>query len=187
MMSTTTTPPNSSRSVAARASGWLGIAASGFLLAACQSGATVNNHSNAASAQRGVEQTLDALHAAAARADEAAYFKLYTPDAVFLGTDATERWTLEEFKAYAKPHFAAGRGWTYTVIERHVTLGPDGQTAWFDERLQNAKLGECRGSGVLVHGDDDCWRIAQYNLTIPIPNELAENVAGQIRTRQQHR
>lgn len=175
-------PPNPARRAMADASGCLGIVLSGFLLAACQSGGTVNN--NNALAERGVERTLDTLHAAAARADEAAYFELYTPDAVFLGTDATERWTLDEFKAYAKPHFAAGRGWTYTVIERRVTLGPDGQTAWFDERLQNAKLGECRGSGVLVHGDGDRWRIAQYNLTIPIPNELAEEVAGRIRSQQ---
>lgn len=175
-------PPSSTRRVIADASVWLGIVLSGFLLAACQCGGTVND--NPAAAERSVERTLDTLHAAAARADEAAYFGLYTPDAVFLGTDATERWTLDEFKAYAKPHFAAGRGWTYTVSERHVTLGPDGTTAWFDERLQNAKLGECRGSGVLVHGSGDRWRIAQYNLTIPIPNELAEEVAGRIRSQQ---
>ena len=175
-------PPIPTRRGLAQVSGWLGIVLSGFLLAACQSGGKANN--NTALAQQGVEQALDTLHAAAARADEAAYFDLYTPDAVFLGTDATERWTLDEFKAYARPHFAAGRGWTYTVLARHVTIGPDGSTAWFDERLQNAKLGECRGSGVLVHGEGDRWRIAQYNLTIPIPNDLAEEVAGRIRSQQ---
>src|SRR5262245_72631 len=61
-----------------------------------------------------VETTLDALHKAAAKADEKAYFDLYAKSAVFLGTDATERWTLEEFKAFAHPYFAKGKAWTYT-------------------------------------------------------------------------
>lgn len=129
-----------------------------------------------------VEQTLDALHASAAKADGDAYFALYTPDAVFLGTDATERWSLAEFKAYAAPHFAEGKGWTYTVTERHVTLGPRARVAWFDERLQNAKLGECRGSGALLWGDGR-WRVSQYNLTVPIPNDLVVDVADKIRAR----
>ena len=38
---------------------------------------------------RRIALTLDALHAAAAKADGAAYFQLFAPDAVFLGTDAT--------------------------------------------------------------------------------------------------
>lgn len=175
-------PSKHPRRTMAQASGWLGFALSGFLVAACQTGGIMTR--NSALMESNVAIVLDNLHAAAAKADEAAYFDLYTPDAVFLGTDATERWTLDEFKAYAKPHFAAGRGWTYQVTERHITLGPDGETAWFDERLQNAKLGECRGSGVLVHGEGGRWRIAQYNLTIPIPNELAEDVAEKIRARQ---
>lgn len=131
-----------------------------------------------------IARTLDALHEAASRADEARYFALFAPDAVFLGTDAGERWTLEEFRAYAHPIFSRGRGWTYTVGERHVAVGPDGRTAWFDESLTNAKLGACRGSGVLVKGSDGRWRIAQYNLSIPIPNDLAERVAGLIRAQE---
>jgi hypothetical protein len=128
-----------------------------------------------------IDTTLDTLHAAAATADEAVYFDLYTPDAVFLGTDATERWTLEEFKAYAMPYFTTRESaWTYQPIERHVSVGAGGDVAWFDERLTNAKWGECRGSGVLVK-DAGRWRIAQYNLTVPIPNDLLPTVAGMIR------
>jgi ketosteroid isomerase-like protein len=37
------------------------------------------------------EEVLDALHARASAADFDGYFELYTDDAVFLGTDATER------------------------------------------------------------------------------------------------
>ncbi len=124
--------------------------------------------------------TLDALHAAAAAADEARYFGLFAHDGVFLGTDATERWTVEAFRAYARPHFDAGRGWTYTVVERHLDLDPAAGYAWFDERLDNARLGACRGSGVLRR-EGAAWKVVQYDLTIPIPNALAVDVAEQIR------
>jgi ketosteroid isomerase-like protein len=127
-----------------------------------------------------VAQVLDQLHDAASKADFARYFGLYSDDAIFLGTDATERWTLGEFMAYAKPSFDQGRGWTYTVTERHISISDDGNTAWFDERLDNKQLGECRGSGVLVK-PDGAWKVVQYNLTIPIPNALAGAVVDMIR------
>jgi len=122
---------------------------------------------------------LDELHRLAAAADGEAYFALFEPDARYLGTDASERWTLEEFRAYAEPWFAQGRGWSYSVTERRLTVAEDGRTAWFDERLRNAKYGECRGSGVLVHGERG-WRIAQYVLSLPVPNELALDLVQRI-------
>ena len=124
--------------------------------------------------------TLDSLHEAAASADFDAYFALYARELVFLGTDATERWNRAEFMAYTRDRFSQGQGWTYTVLERHVSVGPDGRTAWFHERLENARLGETRGTGVLVR-EDDTWKVAQYHLTIPVPNELASEVAARIR------
>lgn len=127
-----------------------------------------------------VAAVLDALHRAAAEADFDAYFGLYAREAVFLGTDATERWTRPEFEAYARPYFEAGRGWSYEPVERHVRVAESGRTAWFDERLLNESLGETRGSGVLVR-QDGAWRVAQYNLTIPVPNEIAAEVVARIR------
>ena len=79
-----------------------------------------------------------------------------------------------------KARVDTGLGWTYHILERHISVAPDGATAWFDERLDNAGLGETRRSGVLVV-EDGRWRIAQYSLTILIPNELARDVASQIR------
>lgn len=127
---------------------------------------------------------LDALHRNAAAADGEAYFKLFTPDAVFYGTDASERWSVEEFRAYAEPFFSQGRGWTYAATERHVFIDPSGDTAWFDERLDNEKYGEVRGSGVLreVGG---AWFIAQYNLAFPVPNDLAADLVERIRALEQ--
>ncbi len=141
-------------------------------LLSCRAGGGVHEGELAAlDRQRvAIEAALDDWHDAASKADGARYFGHMTSDAVFLGTDASERWTLAEFRAYAEPFFAQGRGWTYTPRERHVFLAPGG-IAWFDERLWNEKYGECRGTGVLREERGE-WRIAHYNLAFPIPNEV---------------
>ncbi len=121
-----------------------------------------------------VNEVLDQIHLQASRADFDAYFALYTDDAVFLGTDASERWPIAEFKEYTRARFATGTGWTYEVRERHVVVRDD--VAWFDERLYNENLGNTRGSGVLLRTESG-WKVAQYNLTMLIPNEVAREVA----------
>jgi len=133
-----------------------------------------------AQAQGEVRETLERLHQAASEADEEAYFELFASDAVFMGTDPQERWTLDEFRAWCRPYFAAGRGWTYVPQAQHVQLSADGQVAWFDERLLNTTYGECRGTGVAVLLDGR-WRIAQYSLSLPVPNELAADLVERIR------
>lgn len=128
-----------------------------------------------------VAEALDALHAAAARADGAAYFALFTPDARFIGTDASERWTLSEFRAYAEPYFARGQGWTYTPVERTVTLAPIQCmcVAWFDEVLDSQSYGVTRGSGVLRKTRAG-WKIEQYVLSFAVPNDRARAVVEAI-------
>lgn len=130
---------------------------------------------------RAVDAVLTAFHTAAADADGKTYFSLLTDDAIYIGTDASERWTSEEFKAFAEPFFSQGSGWTYTATERHITVGPVGSVAWFDEMLWNETYGVCRGTGVLVEGHDGAWRIAQYHLTFPIPNDLAREFTTRIK------
>ena len=106
---------------------------------------------------------------------------LFNNSHMFLGTDATERWTLEEFRAFAMPYFQRPSAWTYVPQVRHVQLAPGGDVAWFDESLGHARLGECRGTGVLVRRGGR-WVLQQYNLTVPVPNDLMAGVAQQIRT-----
>jgi ketosteroid isomerase-like protein len=130
---------------------------------------------DAMDARAKVNAVLDDWHRAAAEANEARYFGHFTSDAVFLGTDATERWTRDEFRAWARPYFARGKAWTFTSTRRSVSLARDGNTAWFDEDLATQNMGPCRGSGVLVNEGGD-WRIAQYNLSVPIPNEALGEV-----------
>jgi ketosteroid isomerase-like protein len=129
--------------------------------------------------ERDVSMALDAFHAAAADADFAAYSALMTADIVFLGTDASERWQGDAFRDFARPHFESGVGWTYLPEERSVLLSEDGGMAWFDELLHHEKLGRCRGSGVMLLREGE-WKVAQYNLSLPVPNALVYGVAQDI-------
>ncbi len=128
------------------------------------------------SAQEKLDALLDGLHQDAHEGNFETYFARYSSDAIFLGTDKAERWTIEEFKDYAMPAFEDGHGWTYAVIERNWE--GDGNTRWFDEILLNEKLGHCRGTGVvqLIKGE---WKIAHYALTMLVPNAIAEDVGSQ--------
>ena len=129
-----------------------------------------------------VAAVLDRLDAASAAADGEAYFALFAPDARFVGTDASEHWSLAEFRAYAGPHFARGNGWSYPATERTITIAPiDCRCiAWFEEKLINRSYGETRGSGVLRLTDDG-WKIEQYVLSFAVPNDRARAVVETIR------
>jgi len=129
-------------------------------------------------AQEEPDLLLNGLHLDAHKGNFESYFDRYSTDAVFLGTDKTERWTIEEFKAYAKPAFSDGHGWTYEVIERNWE--GNGNIRWFDEILLNEKLGHCRGTGVteLINGE---WKISHYALTMLVPNSIAAEVGSQTR------
>ncbi|HEV7764814.1 MAG TPA: nuclear transport factor 2 family protein, partial [Thermoanaerobaculia bacterium] len=71
-----------------------------------------------------VNRVLDDWHQAAAVADEARYFGAMSPDFVFLGTDATERWDLAAFREFSHPYFAKGKAWTFVPRDRHVMFSP---------------------------------------------------------------
>lgn len=129
-----------------------------------------------------VAAVLNDWHQAAAVADEARYFGHFAPNGVFMGTDATERWTVSEFRAWAKPQFQRKSAWSFRPRDRHVEFSGDGQTAWFDEMLDTPNLGLCRGSGVLVSIGGK-WKIAQYNLSVTIPNALVHGIVQQIGAR----
>jgi ketosteroid isomerase-like protein len=128
-----------------------------------------------------VGKVLDDWHQAAAVANEPRYFAFFTPDAVFMGTDGEERWTVTEFREWSKPYFSKGKAWSFKSVSRNVFLSKDGQVAWFDEALDTPNLGPARGSGVLVK-DAAGWKIAQYNLSVPIPNDLMGEVTNRIAT-----
>ncbi len=127
-----------------------------------------------------VDGVIDAWHAAAAEGDFDGYFSRMTGDAVFLGTDAGERWTRAEFEGFARPHFDGVEAWTYSPRDRFLVFDADGRTGWFDELLDHDRYGELRGTGVVVrtHGG---WMIAHYSLTFTVPNDAAPRVVEIIR------
>ena len=138
----------------------------------------------AANDEQSIETVLNSFHQAAADAKAKPYFDLLSQDAVFLGTDATERWSKDEFKAFVEPYFSQGQGWLYTPVERNISLIKQGQIAFFDELLFSESYGTCRGSGLLVKTDQG-WKISQYNLSIPMPNGVAKALVKQIKVFEQ--
>lgn len=128
-----------------------------------------------ATQEQAIGNVLDDFHDAAAKADETRYFSHFADDAIFMGSDATERWTKSEFKSWAKPYFTRGKAWTFHAARRVVHVDGGGAIAWFDEDLTTDGLGPSRGSGVLVF-HAGIWRIAHYNLTLTVPNERLDHV-----------
>ncbi len=128
-----------------------------------------------------VASVLDALHVAASKAEAEAYFDLFTEDAIYIGTDVGEFWTLEEFKSYVIPYFSRGQGWTYIPESRDIRISNAGEVAWFHEVLDSKSYGTSRGTGVLVFEKETGWRISQYHLTFPIPNDIADEITDRIK------
>jgi len=131
--------------------------------------------------EKEIDQVLEQWHQAAASADFDAYFKLMTKDAVFIGTDASENWEVEEFKTYSKPYFDKGKAWTFFPLERNIYLNKNKTIAWFDELLET-DLGLCRGSGILQKTKNG-WRVQHYVLSVTIPNE---NVSAVKKSNEEH-
>ncbi len=143
--------------------------------------ASCNNETiNREAAKAEINRVLDDWHNAAAEGDFERYFNHFAGDsAIFMGTDASEYWTIAEFKPWAKPYFEDDMACSYAPVQRHIYISESGRFAWFVASLANPGLGTVRGSGVLVKADTT-WKIAHYNLSIPIPNSIADTVVAQI-------
>ncbi len=142
--------------------------------------------SRGGSPQAAAASALEAMHAAAARSDGAAWADRLAPGLVWVGNETSERWDREAFLGFAAPVFARGEGWIYSARDaggqRHVTLAPDpcDCVAWFDEVLDSVTYGTARGEGMLVR-DGETWRVLRYALSYPIPNELANGMTAEIK------
>ncbi len=158
--------------------------------AACQSPRPIEapapavQDANPQDAESAVHRLVDRWHAAAAEVRAEDYLAALAPDAVFLGTDPGERWDKAGFAEYVRHYFEGqGRGWKYVPSQRTVQLAPDGRTAWFDERLENAGYGILRGTGV-ARLDAPGWRLVHYSMTFAIPNDQARAVVEVVRSGQ---
>ncbi len=120
-----------------------------------------------------VNSFINDWHAQASEAD-IAYFDKIAKDGIYIGTDATELWTKDEFYLWGKKFFDRGKAWTFTTIDRNVYFSDDKKYAWFNELL-NTTMGVCRASGVLKKKGNS-WEIEHYHLSIAIPNEDLQEV-----------
>ncbi|MEQ8702743.1 MAG: nuclear transport factor 2 family protein [Phaeodactylibacter sp.] len=122
-----------------------------------------------------IDTLLNAWHKAAATADAEGFFSKMTPDGIYLGTDAAERWLRDELRAWSEKAFDREVAWLFRPYDREVYFSRDGQTAWFEEMLDTPHMGICRGSGVLSKTAEG-WQIRHYDLALMVPNEKMEAV-----------
>ncbi len=119
-----------------------------------------------------IESLLNGWHLAAAEADEKVFFGSMLEGGIYIGTDASERWTREEMLALLGKYFERESAWDFKTIDRNITMAADNRLAWFDELL-DTWMGTCRASGVVQLVDGD-WRISHYHLSIAVPNDVVD-------------
>ncbi len=122
--------------------------------------------------ERDINTLMDNWHLAAANADEDIFFGSMTNDAVYIGTDATERWLRDEMREWSKEIFERESAWAFSTLSRNVQLSEDGKIGWFDELL-DTWMGDCRGSGVIVMTEEG-WKIRHYHLAMAVPNDQVD-------------
>jgi len=153
---------------------FLCIAALLCSLYACNSNSNTTPVADINGSTQQINAMLDSFNIAAAKADYNGYFNFYTDEAIFTGTDATERWDKKAFMQWAKPIFDKGHAWNFTSLERHIYFDKTGSLAWFDELL-NTQMKICRGSGVVVK-EGNTWKVQQYILSTTVPNDLLDGI-----------
>lgn len=119
-----------------------------------------------------INKFLNNWHLAASKADENIFFSSMASNGIYIGTDATERWTRDEMQIWSKKYFDRESAWDFKPIERKINFSSDRKTAWFNETL-NTWMGVCRGSGILIKSGES-WKIQQYHLSVTVPNDLIE-------------
>ena len=142
-----------------------------ILIVSCSNSKNIDNKpvNNIKNTKDSINLLLNNWHKAATDADYNAYFSRMDSTSVFIGTDASENWTIKEFQTFSKPYFDKGKAWDFKTLERNIYINKSGNFAWFDELL-NTWMGTCRGSGVLEKNKNK-WKIKHYVLSVPVPNE----------------
>jgi hypothetical protein len=125
-----------------------------------------------------VNAFVDEWHDDAAHA-RMAYFDKIAKDGVYIGTDKTELWHKDEFKAWAKKYFERKSAWAFKSIRRNVYTTPDRHIIWFDELL-DTQMGVCQASGV-IHRTPTGFEIEHYQLSIAVPNDVSTPVTRMIK------
>tara|TARA_R110002050_G_scaffold2603_3_gene14832 strand:+ start:5979 stop:6476 length:498 start_codon:yes stop_codon:yes gene_type:complete len=112
---------------------------------------------------------MDAWHLAAAEANTEEFFGSMREDAIYIGTDKTERWLRDDLRKWAANAFERESAWIFKASERNWQLKLDKQFAICDELL-DTWMGPCRATAVLTW-EKDGWKIIHYQLSVTIDNE----------------
>jgi hypothetical protein len=138
-----------------------------------------DSHADAALARQ-VNAFVDAWHDDAANA-RMAYFDKMAPDGVYIGTDRSELWQRDAFKAWGRKYFEGRKSaWAFKATRRNVYASEDGKLIWFDELLDTPNMGHCMASGV-IRKTDKGFEILHYQLSMAVPNEIAKQVTELVR------
>ena len=132
---------------------------------------------------REVNAFVDGWHDDAANT-RVAYFDKIARDGVYIGTDRTELWTRDEFKAWSKKYFDAKSAWTFKATRRNVYASADKSLIWFDELLDTKNMGPAMASGVLRKTKTG-FEIVHYQLSLAVPNAVNDQVVGIIKAHEQ--
>lgn len=116
-----------------------------------------------------IDSLINEWHHAAAVADEKSFFGFMTEEAVYIGTDSSERWHRDELAEWSRKYFEGKSAWDFKPISRNITFGPGHNIAWFDELL-DTWMGVCRSTGIVVLVDDK-WKLVHYQLSLTLPND----------------
>jgi hypothetical protein len=116
---------------------------------------------------------LDNWYKAAAEADEDVFFGSMAEDAIYLGTDKTERWLRDEMKAWSAKYFERESAWAFKPFDRNIYVSEDGTIAWWEEKLETW-MGVCLGSGVLAKTEEG-WKIKHFHLGVTIDNDKIQD------------
>ena len=134
--------------------------------------------------EKDLHQFIDRWHEAASKANADVFFESIADHGVYIGTDPKERWTKEQFEAFAKPYFDKGKAWDFKPYDRDLHVTSDEKTAWFSELL-TTWMGVCRGSGVLRKTKQG-WKIEQYQLSVTVPNDIIKDFVTLVDAYNQH-
>ncbi|HWJ93786.1 MAG TPA: nuclear transport factor 2 family protein [Telluria sp.] len=152
-----------------------------LFLACCLSLVSLCAHAqqDMASLTKAVNAFVDEWHDDAAHA-RMAYFDKIAPDGVYIGTDRSELWRRDAFKAWAKPYFDRKSAWAFKATRRNVYATPDQSLIWFDELLDTPNMGHCMASGV-IRKTAKGFEIVHYQLSMAVPNEVGGQVTKLIK------
>ena len=128
---------------------------------------------------RQVNAFVDEWHDDAANA-RMAYFDKIARDGIYIGTDRTELWGRDAFKAWSKKYFDAKKAWSFKATRRNVYASADKSLIWFDELLDTPNMGHCMASGV-IRKTAKGFEIVHYQLSVAVPNEVVDQVTRTIR------